>query len=428
VGEATAKCSCGGSQAGDCFVAHSTPGCNDLVCCNAVCDDDPFCCDVEWDNFCVTGANQRCCGGTLTPSCFVAHPTPACDIASCCDFVCALDPFCCNVGWDQLCVNQALAGCTCGGATAGSCFAPQPHPGCDDAVCCAAVCDDDPFCCDVEWDNFCVTGANQRCCGGSLTPSCFVVHPTPGCDFDSCCDAVCVQDPSCCNVDWDQACVNQANAICTCGGAAAGSCFTEQPHPGCGDAACCDEVCERDPYCCADQWDVLCADLASVVCCAGPAAGSCFEIHEGSACSSKGCCGAVCVQDPFCCDVTWDANCVDLAQAMCTCGGSAAGDCFTSHLSPGCSDPDCCAAVCAILPICCDVQWIGLCIAIAQNQCASKPDGDVNDDGVTNVDDLVIVVLDWGCQAPPPGCQGDANADAVTNVADLVTVILGWSG
>jgi len=54
---------------GNCFVPHGTPGCNDAKCCSAVCALDPFCCNTEWDNICVGEANQLCAGGTCGPSC-----------------------------------------------------------------------------------------------------------------------------------------------------------------------------------------------------------------------------------------------------------------------------------------------------------------------------------------------------------------------
>src|SRR5262245_37260650 len=35
-------------------------GCNDVVCCTAVCADDPFCCTDEWDELCVGHAEKMC--------------------------------------------------------------------------------------------------------------------------------------------------------------------------------------------------------------------------------------------------------------------------------------------------------------------------------------------------------------------------------
>jgi hypothetical protein len=37
---------CGDPDAGDCCVAHSQPFCSDVECCNFVCIVDPPCCDT----------------------------------------------------------------------------------------------------------------------------------------------------------------------------------------------------------------------------------------------------------------------------------------------------------------------------------------------------------------------------------------------
>ena len=46
-----------------------------------------------------------------------------------------------------------------------------------------------------------------------------------------------------------------------------------------------------------------------------------------------------------------------------------AGDCFVAHGGLGCPDPDCEAAVCAALPICCDIAWDEVCVTIALDVC-----------------------------------------------------------
>lgn len=59
-GELTISCgappneNCPGT--GDCCdgAGTGTPACTDTTCCNRVCALDPFCCDVEWDEFCAT--------------------------------------------------------------------------------------------------------------------------------------------------------------------------------------------------------------------------------------------------------------------------------------------------------------------------------------------------------------------------------------
>lgn len=49
--------------------------------------------------------------------------------------------------------------------------------------------------------------------------------------------------------------------------------------------------------------------------------------------------------------------------------------------------------------------------------------GDLNDDGVINIDDLLLVINFWGTCS---GCSADANGDGLVNIDDLLLVINGW--
>jgi hypothetical protein len=57
-------------------------------------------------------------------------------------------------------------------------------------------------------------------------------------------------------------------------------------------------------------------------------------------------------------------------------------------------------------------------------------EGDVDDNGSVDVDDLVGVILGWGtCPVPPPPCAADVappEGNGVVDVDDLVVVILNW--
>jgi hypothetical protein len=57
----------------------------------------------------------------------------------------------------------AMAFAQCGDPTAGTCCAPHSGLGCADANCCKTVCNVDPFCCDVGWDEYCAGGASVLC-------------------------------------------------------------------------------------------------------------------------------------------------------------------------------------------------------------------------------------------------------------------------
>jgi len=101
-------------------------------------------------------------------SCFVAG-FPGCDDVECCTAVCSVDPFCCVAAWDLFCVAQATVLCSgCGHRAAGPCDAPNGTPACDDLECCETVCGEDPFCCLVEWDALCASGASKLCNGVCL--------------------------------------------------------------------------------------------------------------------------------------------------------------------------------------------------------------------------------------------------------------------
>jgi hypothetical protein len=117
-------CSGGGGacpgQGGDCCSANGTPGCDDVACCELICAADPFCCDTAWDSICASAAQTQCkvCSGGGNPACgpgagdcFVANGTPGCDDVACCETVCAVDPFCCDVAWDSICASEALKLC-----------------------------------------------------------------------------------------------------------------------------------------------------------------------------------------------------------------------------------------------------------------------------------------------------------------------------
>lgn len=111
------QCSgCGHPDSGSCFTTTGTPFCNNVDCCQFICDFDPFCCNVNWDSICASNADTFCtsqCGGPITGSCYEPNPTPHCDRAACCNAICADDPFCCDVNWDSLCAGAAVQHAAC---------------------------------------------------------------------------------------------------------------------------------------------------------------------------------------------------------------------------------------------------------------------------------------------------------------------------
>lgn len=306
-----------------------------------VCADDPYCCDTEWDSYCIMEAEQWCgitCGSG-SGSC--SHDecqtgvklTPTC--SSCSAAVCAEDPYCCDTAWDEYCVDEAEQLCGgCGGSsgcahdvcvTGVALFAP-----CDPCV--QTVCGIDPYCCETAWDATCVDEAGQYCgeCGGG----------SGGCAHDecqegdallascsACATAVCNVDPYCCDTDWDATCVDEADDYCGgCGGGS--SCVHDECvagvalEPSC--SACVADVCNADPYCCDTAWDNTCIDGVNDLCggiCGGGSSCAHDECVEGAALnpSCSACAQAVCDGDSFCCATEWDSYCVDDAYTLPEC-------------------------------------------------------------------------------------------------------------
>lgn len=129
--------------------------------------------------------------------------TGACDDVSCCELVCVCDPFCCDTLWDVGCATDGFMGSGCGaqvlctglcdvcGNSPVDCCVGTPAgteiPGCSDQACCEAVCAEDSYCCEKDWDDACATegyveppdppsgaGAQILCpdlCGGPACPA-----------------------------------------------------------------------------------------------------------------------------------------------------------------------------------------------------------------------------------------------------------------
>ena len=162
-------------EKGACCEAHATPGCDEADCEALVCEGDPYCCALAWDALCIQGALNVCaqCSDEPLDSCCATQDEPGCENLVCETQICAADPYCCETKWDGLCVQAAESDCTvCGGVTPEAseedCCLAHETPGCGDASCEALVCEIDPFCCNTQWDNYCVAcGAGEDSFGGS---------------------------------------------------------------------------------------------------------------------------------------------------------------------------------------------------------------------------------------------------------------------
>lgn len=98
---------------------------------------------------------------------------PSCD--SCAADLCAVDSYCCETEWDDVCVSEVAEACgtTCGedpgdpedppvGNCHDECTAGEPQdPSCN--ACVDAICTQDSYCCDVEWDDVCIGYVDDLC-------------------------------------------------------------------------------------------------------------------------------------------------------------------------------------------------------------------------------------------------------------------------
>lgn len=184
-----------------------------------------------------------------------------------------------------------------------------------------------------------------------------------------------------------------------------GGCLESHDLGGCTDETCCNTVCDFDPFCCG-SWDEGCVDLADTTCvglCGASVSGDCFAVNGSASCNDAECCQQVCLADPFCCDQSWDTNCVLFAGFLCTvaggeCGDPDAGACDVANGTPACADQECCEDVCAIDPSCCDAAWDVFCVEFADAACGAPcPVSSASSDAVE---------LE-GCEGRKPGPPND---------------------
>jgi hypothetical protein len=150
------------------------------------------------------------------------------DCGTCADAVCAADTFCCTTEWDATCVANVDKYCTttCSGTTScdhGPCAEGGAlDPSC--SPCTAAVCDDDPYCCSSagSWDTSCAalaagkTECAAECAGGCAHSEC-EVGPTLAASCSPCATAICAADSYCCDTEWDSYCLDAALLEASCG-------------------------------------------------------------------------------------------------------------------------------------------------------------------------------------------------------------------
>ncbi len=315
-----------GPGAGDCLVPHVGPGCDDIACCALVCDEIPFCCEegFDWDAGCVsTALDTFCtpdpaCGVPGTGDCIVDNGTPFCDdncgagiaCAGCCELVCALDPFCCDMlpgfagNWDLQCAIEAQELCGCEAVEV------PPNDDCIDAI--------EVFvgpAIDVSTECGSPAGLSHDTCNDDFSTGLgvdvwFIYHAT----FDG---ALTVTPTALDPAVW-------LTQLAVYEGADCGA--LSDPPLACaaiGGAAVVDPVVNGTSYLIRLGASYLgpigtgTLELAAVPGSCLAAANDCLEAAGTAGCSDLTCCAVVCLINPACCDAVWDQACADAAQLNC---------------------------------------------------------------------------------------------------------------
>lgn len=175
--------------------------------------------------------------------------------------------------------------------------------------------------------NSTVTGAydfgidvDDSTCGGSGggMGDCCTDTNMPGCEDPAITSCVCDIDAFCCDNEWDNTCAQLAQNSCAldCGGGPTSHDCCITGGPGCDDSSVEACVCADDDFCCTDEWDSVCVGKVGSLLCApscdpDDADGACCEPHAGTGCEVNTVEMCVCEQDSACCDTEWDQFCVD---------------------------------------------------------------------------------------------------------------------
>ncbi|MDZ4752981.1 MAG: hypothetical protein SGJ11_00610 [Phycisphaerae bacterium] len=162
-------------------------------------------------------------------------------------------------------------------------------------------------------------------------------------------------------------------------------------------------------------------------CCTAGAAGCATEPVET----------CVCALDAYCCETAWDEVCIEIAAAECragcegivTCGAPSSGSCLDPHATPFCNDEACCTSICSFDPFCCAVAWDALCASSAAAACAVTLPADLDANGLVNAADLAVLLASWGATGGTGGAgAADFDHSGAVDAADLAVLLAAWTG
>jgi hypothetical protein len=276
------------------------------------CEGDPNCPSCG-DNWCDAGESCATCAPDCG-SCASCEHSPCtsgsalnASCSSCTQAVCDLDPNCCEVQWESICVQEAQELCPS--------ICPLPATSCGDLRCNGSEnCSTCPFDCGPcascgngvceqgECGGAMTCGTCSADCGGGCPPCgrdvCIAGDVFPSSTCSACVTSVCAADPYCCSTAWDALCVSMIDSLCGL------TCATR-----CGDNQC--DSPENDQNCpndCAETASPIPASLCpNGACEPGESCGICAE--DCGSCPTL-CGNGVCESGETCYDC--DADCGDV--------------------------------------------------------------------------------------------------------------------
>jgi MYXO-CTERM domain-containing protein len=236
--------------------------------------------------------------------------TAGCAGCPCEECVCAMDPYCCDTQWDDICVGECVNDC-------GGC--PAPDPWCGDLLCNA---DEDCGSCPGD----CPCGAGESCVEGEC------VACTADCQEKECGDDGCGGSCGECSEDMeciDGLCVEPAGSCDGFCGEQAGNCY-------------CDELCFENGDCCDDVCD-FCSELEGC--------GECVPDCLDKECGDDGCGGI--------CGVCDGGVCIeDVCVAAAECGNGVVDDGEECEADEDCAEGESCID-CLCEPTVCVPDCVG---------------------------------------------------------------------
>jgi subtilisin-like proprotein convertase family protein len=308
---------------GDCCSDNGTPGCEDDACEAAVCAADPFCCDETWDGICADQAFLLC-----PDICITEPPGEICDGTEIPE------------GEDNCGLPDDIVNGGCNAA------APVFTPiACGETYCGTVAFDDVAGLRDTDWYAFDVppgggvytwtvsvnfsglvgfVDTNDCATASAVDPAAF---PLAGetvsvsrCFSEGTWWAFVASDFSA-PLPCDS--TSQYTATLTCEGPCpiGACCFSDG---SCAEMSIADCAANGGDY----QGDGTDCEGANCIAICGPGAGDCFGNNGTPGCEDVDCCNLVCSLDSFCCDVTWDSICADIALANCEGAPSEGACCF----------------------------------------------------------------------------------------------------